>query len=44
MWRGTVMLEEMEHLLALELFRLPLVGVLDWDTAQYNNGKILMHT
>jgi hypothetical protein len=29
---------------ALEEFRQILADVLDWSTAQYNNGEVLMHT
>ena len=43
-WRGTVMPEEMERKQALEEFKLTLADVLDWSTAQYNNGRVLMHT
>ena len=28
---------------ALEEFRQALSDVLDWDTAQYNDGTVLMH-
>ncbi len=43
-WRSTVMPKEMERSQALEAFRLELADVLDWSTAQYNNGRVLMHT
>lgn len=43
-WRGTVMPEEAERQQALEEFKLKLADVLDWNTAQYKNGKVLMHT
>jgi len=43
-WRGTVMPEETERQKALEDFRRTLGDALDWNTARYNNGKVLMHT
>jgi excisionase family DNA binding protein len=43
-WRGTVMPKEEERGQALVAFRLALAEVLDWSTAQYNNGRVLMHT
>jgi hypothetical protein len=43
-WRGIVMPNEVEREQALEGFRRTLADVLDWDTAQYNKGKVLMHT
>ena len=43
-WRSTVMPNEMEREQALEAFRQTLADVLDWDTAQYKNGEVLMHT
>ena len=43
-WRSTVMPEETERQQALEAFRQTLADVLDWKTAQYNHGKVLMHT
>ncbi len=43
-WRSTVMPNEVEREQALEGFRQALADVLDWDTAQYNDGQILMHT
>lgn len=43
-WRKAVMPEEDDRERALELFRQTLSDVLDWNTAQYSKGKILMHT
>jgi hypothetical protein len=43
-WRSTVMPSEGEREKALEAFRQALTDVLDWETAQYNNGEVLMHT
>ena len=43
-WRGTVMPEETDRQKALEAFRQALADVLDWNTARYNNGRVLMHT
>lgn len=43
-WRKTVMPTEEERERALEELRQALADVLDWDTAQYNQGQVLMHT
>ena len=43
-WRSTVMPSEEEREQALEAFRQALSDVLDWSTAQYSRGKVLMHT
>jgi hypothetical protein len=43
-WRSTIMPNEAEREQALEAFRQTLADVLDWNTAQYNNGEVLMHT
>jgi excisionase family DNA binding protein len=43
-WRGTVMPEEATREEALVEFRRALDDVLDWSTAQYNNGPVLIHT
>ena len=43
-WRKTVMPTEEERKRALEELRQALSDVLDWDTAQYNQGQVLMHT
>ncbi len=43
-WRSTVMPDERAREKALATFRQSLADVLDWDTAQYNNGVVLLHT
>ena len=43
-WRSAVMPKEAERKRAVEAFRQAFSDVLDWDTAQYNSGKVLMHT
>jgi predicted DNA-binding transcriptional regulator AlpA len=43
-WRGTIMPDEEAREEALAAFREALADVLDWDTAQYDHGTILMHT
>ena len=43
-WRKTVMPSEVEREQALEAFRQALADLLDWNTAQYNSGEVLMHT
>ena len=43
-WRGTVMPKESERERSIEVFQLALADVQDWSTAQYNNGRVLMHT
>ncbi len=43
-WRGIVMPDEAAREEAIEALKQELAGVLDWDNAQYNYGKILMHT
>jgi hypothetical protein len=43
-WRHAVMPDQRQREQALQAFRQELLDVLDWDTAQYNNGKVLMHT
>ncbi len=43
-WRGTVMPDELTREQALTAFRQVLADVLDWNTAQYKNGQVLMHT
>jgi excisionase family DNA binding protein len=43
-WRQSVMPTDVEKEQALEAFRQELADVLDWDTAQYSSGKVLMHT
>ena len=43
-WRGTVIPDETTREEALEEFRRSLDDVVDWSTAQYENGQVLMHT
>lgn len=43
-WRSSVMPNQTEREQALEAFRQALADVVDWNTAHYNNGKVLMHT
>ncbi len=43
-WRSTAMPDEIAREKALEAFRGALADVLDWNTAQYNEGQVLMHT
>src|SRR6266702_2603575 len=43
-WRSTTMPEEAEREEALERFQRTLADVLDWKSARYNNGEVLMHT
>lgn len=43
-WRSTIMPSEEDREQALEVFRQSLADVLDWSTAQYNKGRVLMHT
>lgn len=43
-WRSTVMPSEIEREQALEAFRKALADVVDWSTAQYNYGRVFMHT
>ena len=42
-WRSSVMPNEESRQQALAAFKSSLEDVLDWDTAQYNNGPIYMH-
>jgi hypothetical protein len=44
LWRSTIMPGETEREQALEAFRNSLADVLDWNTAQYSSGEVLMHT
>jgi excisionase family DNA binding protein len=44
MWRGTVIPDETTREAALEEFQRSLDDVLDWSTAQYEYGQVLMHT
>jgi hypothetical protein len=43
-WRGLIMPDEQEREEQLAEFREALADVLDWGTAQYEHGAILMHT
>ena len=43
-WRSTARPNEKARSEALTEFRNALADVLDWNTAQYNEGQILMHT
>jgi hypothetical protein len=43
-WRGAIMPDEQTREKELAAFREALADVLDWDTAQYDHGAILMHT
>jgi DNA-binding transcriptional MerR regulator len=43
-WRSTVTPSEEEREKALEAFRETLADVLDWSTAQYKTGEVLMHS
>jgi excisionase family DNA binding protein len=43
-WRGTAMPDEATYSQWLEELRQALSDVLEWDTAQYDSGRILMHT
>ncbi|GCF10549.1 helix-turn-helix domain-containing protein [Dictyobacter arantiisoli] len=43
-WKSSVMPNEGERKQAIEAFQKDLADVLDWDTAQYNISKVLMHT
>jgi len=44
MLRSSNMPTQEEREQALEVFRHELADVIDWDSAQYNNGLVLMHT
>lgn len=43
-WRSTVMPNDIERERAMGAFRQVLADVLDWNTAKYSNGRVLMHT
>jgi hypothetical protein len=43
-WRSTAIPDETARSEALTEFRRALADVLDWNTAQYNEGQVLMHT
>ncbi len=43
-WRSTVMPDEATRDAALQKFKEALADVLDWNSAQYDTSKVLMHT
>jgi hypothetical protein len=43
-WKTSVAPDKVEREEALEAFRHELADVLDWNTAEYNDGTALMHT
>src|SRR5712691_8902255 len=43
-WRSTTMPEEAARAEALDKFRRALADVLDWESARYDEGQVLMHT
>jgi hypothetical protein len=43
-WRSAVMPDKVQREQALESFRRIFADVLDWDTAQYNSGEVLIRT
>jgi excisionase family DNA binding protein len=43
-WRNAVMPKDVERERAVEALRQTFSEVLDWDTAQYSNSRVLMHT
>jgi excisionase family DNA binding protein len=43
-WRSSVMPDDATREQALEMFRQTLAEELDWSTAQYNEGVVMMHT
>lgn len=43
-WRSSVMPDETERERELEAFRQALADVVDWDTAQYEDDVVYMHT
>ncbi len=43
-WRSTVMPDKASQERMLDEFREALVDVLDWETAHYDTGKVVMHT
>lgn len=44
LWRNTAMPDNETYNQWLDAFQQSLSDVLDWDTAQYDSGKIIMHT
>jgi excisionase family DNA binding protein len=43
-WRSTTMPGEADRAEVLDQFQRALTDVLDWNTAQYDNGEVLLHT
>lgn len=43
-WRSTTMPKEADREEALERFQQTLADVLDWKSARYDEGQILLHT
>ena len=43
-WRSTTMPKEAERAEALDQFRQALADVLDWESAKYHEGQVLLHT
>lgn len=43
-WRRTTMPQEAERAEALDHFQQALADVLDWESAKYHDGQILLHT
>ncbi|GCF11723.1 helix-turn-helix domain-containing protein [Dictyobacter arantiisoli] len=43
-WKTNTALDEVSQEQALEAFRNELVDALDWSTAQYSSGQVLLHT
>lgn len=43
-WRSTVMPDKTSQEQMLDEFQKALIDVLDWDTAQYDTGRVIMHT
>ncbi len=43
-WRSTTMPEEADRAEALDQFQRALADVLDWESARYDDGQVLMHT
>jgi excisionase family DNA binding protein len=43
-WRSSVMPDKAEREKALEMFRQVFADVLDWNTVEYEDGTVLMHT
>ena len=43
-WRNTIMPDEVSRERALNEFKQALEEMLDWDTALYDTGKVVMHT